>query len=76
MTRNLSQRVELAFPVETPTLKARVIREALSLYLEDNAQSWRLGPDGTYQRLIPGEDEPVCSAQMVLLNDLSQDRRE
>jgi polyphosphate kinase len=76
MTRNLSQRVELAFPVETPTLKARVIREALSLYLEDNAQSWRLGPDGTYQRLIPGEDEPVRSAQMVLLNDLSQDRRE
>jgi polyphosphate kinase len=76
MTRNLSQRVELAFPIESPTLKARIIREAITLYLEDNSQSWCLGVDGTYSRLVPGENEPALSAQMTLLNELAQDRRE
>lgn len=76
MTRNLSQRVELAFPIESPTLKARIIREAITLYLEDNTQSWCLNSNGTYERSVPAENEAPRSAQMILLNELSQERRE
>ena len=76
MTRNLSQRVEIAFPIENPTLKARIIREAISLYLEDNAQAWELKPEGLYMRCSPALGETSRSAQTTLLNELSLERRE
>jgi polyphosphate kinase len=62
MGRNLYRRVEAAFPIEDPRLKARVISEGLEYTLEDNCQAWLLGPDGTYTRLSPA-GAARCSAQ-------------
>src|SRR5207253_10178401 len=42
MDRNLSRRVEVVFPVETPELKQRLIREILTTSLADNAKSRQL----------------------------------
>jgi polyphosphate kinase len=50
MDRNLYRRVEVAFPVLDPALKARVIKEGLMVHLRDNASAWIMQPDGTYIR--------------------------
>ncbi len=66
--RNLMRRVELCFPVLDPTLNERLLDE-LELYLQDNAQSWALGPDGGWRRVgVEGAD--ARSAQGELLRRL------
>ncbi len=70
MDRNLFHRVEVAFPIESKKLRARVIQE-LQHYLSDNTQAWVLQQDGSYLRLTPGEKQEPCSAQAVLLATLS-----
>lgn len=66
MERNFYRRVEVAFPIQSATLRRRVI-EDLDLYLADNTQAWEMGADGRYVRLTPGSDEPIC-AQQALVN--------
>ncbi len=67
MERNFSRRIELAFPIEDPKLKARVIEECLEGPLRDNTQAWLLQPDGRYVRAVPGEGEEAVCWQEVLL---------
>ena len=67
MERNLLRRVETCFPILDPELRARVFHEELEIYFSDNSQAWILAPDGSYQRLTPG-DEPTASAQSTLLS--------
>ena len=50
MGRNLFRRIEVAFPVLDPALKARVIAEGLKPYLADNRDAWELAGDGTYAK--------------------------
>jgi polyphosphate kinase len=69
MGRNFFNRVEVCFPVEDGELRRRVMREMVDVYWRDNLQSWRLLPDGTYQRAV-SEAEPQ-SAQSSLLTALS-----
>jgi polyphosphate kinase len=64
MDRNLFRRVEVAFPVESPELRARVADE-LQLYLDDDTQAWSLLATGKYVR-VPGG--PHTSAQSRLLS--------
>ncbi len=65
MERNFFRRVEVAFPVERPKLKERIIGD-LEAWLADNTNAWALQPDGRYVRLTPGT-EPAFSAQQTLL---------
>ena len=48
MNRNMLRRIELAWPVTEPQLKARIIDECLLAYLYDEALSWQMRPDGSY----------------------------
>jgi polyphosphate kinase len=50
MGRNFFRRIELAFPVLDPALKARVVREGLQAYLDDTAQTWLMDGEGAYRR--------------------------
>lgn len=50
MQRNLYRRVEVAFPVEEPALRERVILEGLQVYLDDTEGAWEMSPNGEYQR--------------------------
>jgi polyphosphate kinase len=71
MGRNLFRRIEVAFPVLDPELKARVIAEGLKPYLADTCDAWELGSDGVYQRAKPkGRAQPV-SAQQGLVATLA-----
>jgi polyphosphate kinase len=54
MPRNFVRRVDVAFPVEAPELKERIISEILGTMLGDNVKARALRADGTYERIKPG----------------------
>jgi polyphosphate kinase len=70
MNRNLFRRVEVAFPVRSPALKKRVLREGLQVYLKDNVNAWELGSDGSYRRRKPRGGQAPFSAQRALMEQL------
>ncbi|HSH84331.1 MAG TPA: polyphosphate kinase 1 [Guyparkeria sp.] len=72
MPRNFFARVETAFPIETPEIRARVIDEAFDRYLADNTGAWELTAEGEYHRITPAEGEKSFNAQQSLITDLGK----
>ena len=68
MERNFFRRVEVAFPIQRPSHRQRIL-EDLTRYLEDNSQSWCLLPDGRYERVPSGDERR--SAQSELLGNFA-----
>ncbi|MCX6367861.1 MAG: polyphosphate kinase 1 [Armatimonadetes bacterium] len=64
MQRNLDRRVEVVFPIESPKLKAHVVKKILATLLADNVQARELQPDGSYERLKP-TDRKRRDSQML-----------
>jgi polyphosphate kinase len=71
MGRNVFRRIEVAFPVLDPTLKARVIDEGLKPYLADSGDAWELAADGSYARAKAKGRAPPMSAQRELLQRMA-----
>jgi polyphosphate kinase len=63
MPRNLDRRVEVLFPIKDPDLRARVRDSILRVSLADTAKSWKLRPDGSYERRSPAPSEQPFSSQ-------------
>jgi polyphosphate kinase len=70
MGRNLFRRIEVAFPVLDPELKARVVAEGLVPYIDDAREAWELAADGTYTRTKP-KGRAQLSAQEELLKRMA-----
>jgi polyphosphate kinase len=70
MNRNMLRRIELAWPVDDPVLRQRVIDECLNVYMQDGRNAWRLGPEGHYEK-IEKKGRHVRSAQAILMQRYS-----
>ncbi|HEX5612662.1 MAG TPA: polyphosphate kinase 1 [Burkholderiales bacterium] len=71
MDRNFFRRIELAFPVLDPALKARVLKEGLQAYLEDSPQTWIMNSEGEYVRAVAKRSGRVRITQESLLEALA-----
>jgi polyphosphate kinase len=63
MNRNMTRRIEIAWPVRDAVLRQRVIDECLVPYLLDGNDAWLQRSDGTYERMAVGG----LSAQRALM---------
>ncbi|HUJ25250.1 MAG TPA: polyphosphate kinase 1 [Myxococcales bacterium] len=66
MQRNFARRVDIAFPVEEPALKERVISEVLAMMQGDNVKAWSLERDGSYKRVQPQGKPPLRSQEQFI----------
>src|SRR6266571_4461400 len=64
MPRNFFRRVEIAFPIEQPELRDRIIDGVLPKFVHDRVKARELQPDGSYRRLKPEGKEPREQAQL------------
>lgn len=71
MSRNMTRRVELAWPVLELSLRQRLIDECLLAYLHDTRNTWTLDADGKYRRVEKQGRKPQ-SAQALLMQKYSQ----
>ncbi|AMO25169.1 polyphosphate kinase [Ramlibacter tataouinensis] len=67
MNRNMLRRVELAWPVNDPALRQRIIDECLVAYLHDDCDAWDLMPDGRYKRAPRAGELKGHGAQAALM---------
>ena len=65
MRRNMTRRVELAWPVHDALLRQRVIDECLVAYLHDDRDAWRQQADGSY--VPPAQPVDGKGAQSALM---------
>src|SRR3954468_18258911 len=63
MHRNFMRRVDVAFPVEAPELKERILSEILRTMLGDTAKARVLRADGSYERVKPPPNGPAVRSQ-------------
>lgn len=72
MPRNFDRRLEVMFPVENEKTKKNLL-DILKIYFKDNTKSWKLLPDGNYQR-YPRQDEKEFRVQEYLRR-LAEERK-
>ena len=69
MTRNTERRVEIACPIDSPEVRAR-LWEILRAMQNDTVKARILRPDGSYCRKSPVPD-PVCAQSLLMENAIA-----
>ncbi len=69
MNRNMLRRIELAWPVNDPAQRQRIVDECLVAYLHDGVDAWDLLPNGHYARVnrVSRVDRAPHGAQAALM---------
>ncbi len=71
MARNFYRRIEVVFPIEEESLRARVV-DILDVYLKDNQFATQLLPNGSYRQLSPNRSATPIAAQDWFLKEAIQ----
>lgn len=64
MPRNLDRRLELMVPVEDEVCRSRLI-SILDTHMADNSSSWKLKPNGSYEKINAAEGRKIRSQQSL-----------
>ena len=67
MNRNMLRRVELAWPVNDPLIRQRIIDECLTAYLHDSSDAWELRTNGSYVQVAAPASKHRQGAQAALM---------
>ena len=68
MNRNMLRRIELAWPVDDPALRQRIVDECLVAYLHDARDAWEMGPGGRYRPVAGPAGQAGPGAQDALMH--------
>ena len=73
MTRNMINRVEIAFPILDATIKQE-IQTILSVYLADNQKAWSLTQNGDYLP-IKNQEKPLSAQNYFIKKALDEEKK-
>ncbi|MGQ0610827.1 MAG: RNA degradosome polyphosphate kinase [Paracoccaceae bacterium] len=71
MGRNLSRRVETLVEIHNETVRAQIVGQIMAANLADVAQSWVLGPDGSFTRDTSRPGDKVFSCHRYFMDNPS-----
>ena len=74
MTRNTERRVEIAYPIDSPAVRAR-LHDILFAMQHATVKARVLQPDGSYQKK-PAVPEPICAQDLLMQQAVSMAREQ
>lgn len=71
MPRNFDRRVETLVPIENPTVHDQIMGQVMAANLKDTEQTWVMGTDGSFEKLVSSQEEGPFIAHHYFMNNSS-----